>query len=55
VAKKLPKLSVDISLEDSARMFAKKTKSDFNWAFANILKFIQFQASNLAVLFTIGK
>ena len=31
------------SLEDKARIFAKKSKSDFNWAFANLLKFIQFQ------------
>lgn len=31
------------SLEDKARMFAKKSKSDFNWAFANLLKFIQFE------------
>jgi hypothetical protein len=30
-------------LEDRARAFAEKSKSDFNWAFANILKFIQFQ------------
>jgi hypothetical protein len=33
------------SLEDKARMFAKKSKADFNWAFANLLKFIQFQIS----------
>jgi hypothetical protein len=26
------------SLEDKARTFAKKSKSDFNWAFANLLK-----------------
>jgi hypothetical protein len=31
------------SLEDKARMFAKKSKSDLNSAFADILKFIQFQ------------
>jgi hypothetical protein len=31
------------SLEDKARMFAKKSKHDFNWAFANLLKFIQYQ------------
>ncbi len=31
------------SLEDKARMFAKKSKGDFNWAFANLLKFIQYQ------------
>ena len=31
------------SLEDKARTFAKKSKSNFDWAFANILKFIQFQ------------
>ena len=31
------------SLEDKARMFAKKSKCDFNWAFANLLKFIQYQ------------
>jgi hypothetical protein len=31
------------SLEEKARAFAKKSKADFNWAFANILKFIQFQ------------
>jgi hypothetical protein len=31
------------SLEDNARTFAKKSKSDLNWAFANLLKFIQFQ------------
>jgi hypothetical protein len=33
----------NIALEDRARMFAKKSKCDFNWAFANILKFIQYQ------------
>ncbi len=33
----------NISLEDKARMFAKKSKCDFNWAFANLLKFIQYQ------------
>jgi hypothetical protein len=31
------------SLEDKARLFAKNSKSDFNWAFANLLKFIRFQ------------
>jgi hypothetical protein len=31
------------SLEDKARTFAKKSKSNLNWAFANLLKFIQFQ------------
>jgi DNA replicative helicase MCM subunit Mcm2 (Cdc46/Mcm family) len=31
------------SLEDNARTFAKKSKSDLNWAFANLVKFIQFQ------------
>jgi hypothetical protein len=31
------------SLEDKARIFANKSMSDFNWAFAHILKFIQFQ------------
>lgn len=31
------------SLEEKTRAFAKKSKPDFNWAFANILKFIQFQ------------
>ena len=31
------------SLEDKARMFVKKSKCDFNWAFANLLKFIQYQ------------
>ena len=31
------------SLEDRARAFAEKSKSDFNWAFANLLKFMQFQ------------
>jgi hypothetical protein len=31
------------SLEDKARIFAKKSKYDSNWAFADILKFIQFQ------------
>ena len=31
------------SLEDKARTFAKKSKSDLNWAFANLVKFIQFQ------------
>ena len=31
------------SLEDKARAFAKKSKCDFNWAFANLLKFIQYQ------------
>jgi integrase len=30
-------------LEDKARTFAKKSKSDLNWAFVNLLKFIQFQ------------
>jgi hypothetical protein len=30
-------------LEDKARTFAKKSKCDFNWAFANLLKFIQYQ------------
>jgi hypothetical protein len=31
------------SLEDRARAFAEKSNCDSNWAFANILKFIQFQ------------
>jgi hypothetical protein len=31
------------SLENKARTFAKKSKGDFNWAFANLLKFIQYQ------------
>ena len=31
------------SLEDKARTFAKKSKSDMDWVFANLLKFIQFQ------------
>ena len=31
------------SLEDKARTFAKKSKSDLDWVFANLLKFIQFQ------------
>ena len=31
------------SLEDKARAFAKKSRTDFNWAFASLLKFIQFQ------------
>ena len=44
LAKFLDFIGIDSgSLEDKARMFAKKSKSDFNWAFANLLKFIQFQ------------
>jgi hypothetical protein len=35
------------SLEDNARAFAKKSKADFNWAFANLLKFIQFQKNRV--------
>jgi hypothetical protein len=31
------------SLEDKARAFAKRSRSDFNWAFASLLNFIQFQ------------
>jgi hypothetical protein len=31
------------SLEDKARAFAKKSRTDFDWAFASLLKFIQFQ------------
>lgn len=31
------------SLEDKARIFDKNSRSDFNAAFADILKFIQFQ------------
>ncbi|MGC2668138.1 MAG: hypothetical protein WA220_03015 [Candidatus Nitrosopolaris sp.] len=31
------------SLEDKARTFAKKSRTDFDWAFASLLKFIQFQ------------
>ena len=30
-------------LEDRARTFAKRSKVDSNWAFNNIIKFIQFQ------------
>lgn len=37
----------NISLEDKARMFAKKSKCDFNWVFANILKFIQYQEDRM--------
>ena len=35
------------SLEDKAWMFAKKSKGDFNWAFANLLKFIQYQKDRM--------
>jgi hypothetical protein len=31
------------SLKERARAFAEKSKCDSNWAFANLLKFIQFQ------------
>jgi hypothetical protein len=40
--------NIQPSLEDKARTFAKKGKADFNWAFANILKFVQFQMDRVA-------
>ncbi len=35
-------------LEDRARTFAENGKSDFDWAFANMLKFVQFQMDRVA-------
>jgi hypothetical protein len=37
------KTNTQFSLEEQAREFAKKGRADFNWAFANILRFVQFQ------------
>ena len=32
-----------LTLDERARIFAKRSKVDSNWAFNNIIKFIQFQ------------
>jgi hypothetical protein len=32
-----------LTLDERARIFAKRSKVDSNWAFDNIIKFIQFQ------------
>jgi hypothetical protein len=34
-------------LEDRARAFAERGKNDSNWAFNNIVKFVQFQNSRV--------
>jgi hypothetical protein len=34
-------------LEDRARVFAERGKNDSNWAFNNIVKFVQFQNSRV--------